>query len=230
MSSYSEKNRDEIYDSLTKLFEENGWDTGTIDNWTNAIVDMGPEFRGLAESIDANTEALKTENDIIAASALENNANIQASKYKDDIINASGEIYNELYKKEMEILEKGGYGTANLHKGHGTGGDAKKYWNEYLQAAGLNANDYKLVDTTGTDTNRQFVYRQGDEEKKIDLQTMKVAIASARAMEKLGESAEYLMKEFIRLGSVAENTDEGKANRGLISFLSDKNLEGATRG
>ena len=230
MSSYSKMSRDEVYESLSKLFEENGWGTETIDNWTNAIVDMGPEFRGLAESIDANTKALETENDIIAASALENNANIQSSKYKDDIINASGEIYNELYKKEMESLEKGGYGTAGLNKSHGIGGNAKKYWNEYLQAAGLNANDYKLVDTTGTDANRQFVYRQGDEEKKIDLQTMKVAIASARAMEKLGESAEYLMKEFIRLGSVAEDTDKGKANRGLISFLSGKNLEGATRG
>ena len=230
MSDYSTMSRNEIYDSLSKLFEENGWDASSIDDWTNAVVDIGPEFRSLSESIDANTRALEVENDTIAASALENNANIQASKYKDDIINASGEIYNELYKAEMEKLEDKGYGTANLNKSHGTGGKAKEYWNEYLQAAGLNANDYKLVDTTGTDANRQFVYRQGDEEKKIDLQTMKVAIASARAMEQLGESAEYLMKEFIRLGSVAEDTFQGKANRGLISFLSDKNLEGATRG
>jgi hypothetical protein len=130
----------------------------------------------------------------------------------------------------MQKLEDDGYGTKGLNKAHGTGGRAKEYWNEYLEAAGLDAADYKLVDTTGTDAKRKFVYKQDGEEKEIDLETMKTAIASAKAMEALGQSAEELMKKFMELGATTGDVAKDAANRGMISFLSSQNLEGATKG
>jgi hypothetical protein len=54
---------------------------------------MGPEFRALADSIDANTRAIENENDVIAQSALADNQVIQSSKYKDQILTASGDLY-----------------------------------------------------------------------------------------------------------------------------------------
>jgi hypothetical protein len=88
----SRMNKEELVEALTKLFNDNQL-SGDINSWVDAIIDMGPEFRTLADSIDANTRAIENENDVIAQSALADNQAIQSSKYKDQVLTASGDLY-----------------------------------------------------------------------------------------------------------------------------------------
>lgn len=182
--------------------------------WVDAITELGPEIGQLVSSIDANTAATKVENQTIAANALANNDTVQNSEYVNDIIAASGDIYGQLYEKEMAALDQ--WGKAGISKATGVNQEAKDVWNKYLTAAGLSAKDNRLVDTTGTDNNREFIYKDAEgEEKSITLEAMKEIVASANAIDALGGSAQELTQLFTQLSTSGDAAD--KALQGLIA-------------
>jgi hypothetical protein len=56
----------------------------------------------------------------------------------------------------------------------------RRVFTEYAEAAGLS--DVEVVDTTGTDKHRKFIYKDADgKEHTVDLNTMKDVVAADKA-------------------------------------------------
>jgi hypothetical protein len=145
----------------------------SAENWMKYLSELEDDFGELTQAIDENTLATKTENRAIAASALSDNEAIQSSELSTDIINASGGLYEDLTNEAM--TELAGWGKDNINKASTENDkDAQKVWEEYLEAAGIKADDAKLTGVTGTDDNRAFVYKDAEgNEKTVSLDAMK---------------------------------------------------------
>ena len=186
------------------------------------------EVAELVQEMANNTKAVDAQNDLVASNALANNKIVQESKYQDQIVDITGDAYGMAYDKAMEADWTETWGKKNIAKIDGANAEAKKVFNEYLKYAGLEDQGYTLTDTTGTDTNRKFVYRDKEgNEHKVSLEAMQAARAAYEASNTLQESAEKLALTFDKLADSVEAGNKG--NAGLLSFLSQKNFEAATK-
>ena len=224
-SAFEGKTKEELVATLTELFNENGI-VASADAWADQIIDLQSDFGDLTSAIEANTKATEIENQTIAANALADNETIQNSGMADEIAKASGSVYGILKEEAMKDLEDDGWGTDGIAQINGANAEAKKIFKEYLEAAGLEDKGYSLDDTTGDDDNRKFVYiDENGDEKTISLEAMRETVATAKAMEELGASAESLMDKFADLEKSGKDYDQAMKN-----WLVDKNFEGATKG
>lgn len=224
-SAFEGKTKEELVKTLTELFNDNGI-VASADAWADQIIDLQSDFGDLTSAIEANTKATEIENQTIAANALANNETIQKSGMAEEISKASGSIYGILKEEAMKNLEDKGWGTNNIAQINGANAEAKKIFKEYLEAAGLEDKGYSLNDTTGDDDNRKFVYIDDNgDEKTISLEAMRETVATAKAMEELGASAEALMNKFSDLERSGRDYDQAMKN-----WLVDKNFEGSTKG
>ena len=217
---FAGKTREDQAAMLQKYFDSNNL-TGSVQPWIDAIEQLGPEFVSLINSIDQNTLATKAENKALAANAIANNDKIRDSEYAKEITAASGTIYGSLYEQELQKLKTEKWGTKDIAQWDRANPKAKEIWNEYLAAANLSAKENYLVDTTGNDNNRQFVF--GEDKKTISLEAMQQAVASARALEALGASAETLITVFTDL-----STSGNSADLALKSIIANEDLSEAT--
>lgn len=183
------------------------------------------EVGELVKEMAANTSAIQAQNDAIAANTLADNVAVQNSKYQDEIIDITGDAYGELYDKAMESDWVDTWGKEGIAQIDGANDEAKKVFNEYLKYAGLEGQGYELTDTTGTDSNRKFVYKDAEgNEQTVSLETMQAARAAYEANSQLDDVANKLVATFSKLEASGKKEDQA-----LLSFLSTKNFENATR-
>lgn len=186
----------------------------------------GEQVAELVGEMAANTAAINAQNDLVAANALADNEAVQNSEYKDQIVDIAGDAYGHAYDKAMESDWVDSWGKDGIAQINGANKEAKKVFDEYLKYAGLEGQGYKLTDTTGNDKNRKFVYEDAEgNEHEVSLEAMQAARAAYEASETLDDSATKLAETFDKL---ADSSNE--ADQALLSFVSGKNFEGATKG
>lgn len=202
---------------------EADWDKIGIDDTSlrEALKENGKEVSELVKEMGANTKAIEAQNDVIASTALSDNENVQTSEYKDQIVDVAGDIYGQTYDKLMESadwLET--WGKDGISKANGANKEAKKVFDEYLKYAGLEGQGYKLTDTTGTDGNRKFIYKDKEgNEQEVTLEAMQAARAAYEASQTLDKTANKLAETFEKLANSANAADKG-----LLSLLAYKDL------
>ena len=204
-------------------FKELGIDDSRL---ISSLQQNGEQVAELVGEMAANTAAINAQNDLVASNVLADNEAVQNSDYKDKIIDIAGDAYGVAYDKAMESDWVDEWGKDGISKATGVNDEAEKVFNEYLKYAGLEGQGYELTDTTGTDGNRQFVYKDAEgNEKKVSLEAMQAARAAYEASETLDKSATKLAETFDTLAMSGNDADKA-----LLSFVSQKNFEGATKG
>lgn len=179
----------------------------------------------LVKEMGANTAAIQAQNDAIAATTLADNKAVQNSEFQDQIVDITGDAYGALYDKAMESDWVDSWGKDGIAQIDGANKEAKKVFEEYLKYAGLEDAGYTLTDTTGNDKNRKFVYKDKDgNEQTVSLETMQAARAAYEANSQLDGIANKLVAKFSQLEYSGKKEDQA-----LLSFLSEKNFENATR-
>ena len=186
----------------------------------------GEEVAALVGEMQANTAAINAQNDLVASNSLANNEAVQNSEYRDQIIDIAGDAYGHAYDKAMESDWVDDWGKDGIAKINGANKEAEKVFKEYLKYAGLEGQGYELTDTTGTDKNREFVYKDKDgNEHTVSLEAMQAARAAYEASSTLDDSATKLAETFDNLANSSNEADQA-----LLSFVSGKNFEGASKG
>lgn len=215
----------EMKEILSSAFaKQGGIDSRVVDTWVDKIVEASDDIKTLSAAIDENTSATKTENQALADSVLSNNDTIQKSDYAKDVMSASGDIYEQLKSQAHKELEDSGWGTKGISKASGANKEAKSVFDEYAKAAGITG--ATLTDTTGTDSNRNFIYEDAEGTKHtVSLEVMRESKAAADAVEALGQSAEKLNATFVELGQSGQAYDQA-----IIDMIAHGNLEDSTKG
>ena len=219
---FAGQTRADQIETLEKYFEDKNF-TGDAELWITAIQDLMPEFGKLASAIDANTSATKAENQAIAASTLTTNEKVQESDYAAEVIATSGDILTQTKQEILDDLKSSRWGKKGIAQWDGANKEAKDVWDRYLAAAGLDASKNYLVDTTGNDNNRKFIY--GEDKKEITLEAMMQIVAAGEAAQKLGTSAEGLVDVFSDL-----STSGNEADKALASIIAYEDLSDASQG
>lgn len=171
----------------------------------------------------ANTEAIERNNDLIASQLLSTNGFIAGSDYADEVTDISGEIWGVEYQKALEQVRNSGWGQTGIAQIDGVNAEAERVWKEYNQLMGTN---FELVDTTGNDKNRKFVYLDGGERKEITLEVMWSNKATVLAQ----TQTENLAIELTKLLTDWNKTHTSAEDQALASFLGNKNFNEATYG
>lgn len=180
----------------------------------------------LIKSMHENTLANQAQNDLLASEALANNADVQNSKFKEDIEAASGDAMTALQNQFLKDLEEGKWGQDGIAQWDSANSEAKTIFAEYAKAAGLDTSKAKLVDTTGNDDNRTFVYLNEEGKRtEVHLEQMRAIVAQTKATEALNQASKDLIKTFNKLND--QNLQGGKA---LAEFLANKSFFGASIG
>jgi dsRNA-specific ribonuclease len=92
---------------------------------------------------------------------LRDNVSVANSKYQDAIIDITGDAYKYL-QEDAKANWKDSWGRDGISQATKVNDEAKKVFSEYLKYAGLEGQGYELVDTTGNDKNRKFVYKDAE--------------------------------------------------------------------
>ena len=183
----------------------------------------GAEVAALVEEMAANTAAINTQNDLVASNVLSDNEAVQKSDYRDQIVDIAGDAYGHAYDKAMESEWVNTWGKDGINKATGVNQKAEDVFAEYLKYAGLEGQGYELTDTTGTDDNRKFIYKdQEGNEHTVSLEAMQAARAAYEASSTLDDSATKLAATFDKLANSSNEADAA-----LLSFVSGKNFENA---
>ena len=191
------------------------------------LMDLNKEGLELQKVLQANTEAAKAQTEAYKNSLLGDNDTVQGSKYSEQIIAATSTEDDEQLDKriqaEMDKMDEEagfqGWGGHGINKTTGVNKTAREIFQQYVEAAGLN--DVTLIDITGNDANRVFVYTDGSgEPKKVPLDHMKRVVAASRAGAAIETEAEGLTEIYERV-----NSDKGAgtitaATAGNTSYLS----------
>jgi hypothetical protein len=110
---------------------------------------------------------------LVAANALADNEAVANSEYQDQIIDIAGDAYGHAYDKAMESDWVNTWGKEGINKATGVNDTAEDVFADYLKYAGLEGQGYELTDTTGTDENRKFVYKDKEgNEHEVSLEAM----------------------------------------------------------
>ena len=182
---------------LQEFIDSRNIDTD-INEWTKVVTDLGPKFGELAGAIEANTKAIQIENETIASNALAGNEDVQNSDYVGEITKIVAQGLDQEADKYEQELKDNGWGTDGINKATGVNDEARKIFAEYAAAAGIT--NYDLLDTTGTDKNRKFVYNNGEEEVTVSLEAMRQVVAAQKANADLVADADKLVETLTRLG------------------------------
>ena len=190
----------------------------------SSLVHNKDEVKGLAEQMARNAALVDAQNDLIASQLLADNSVVTSSEYQDAIIDKSGDVYDQLLKKALNSKGTQNWGKVGISKATGVNAEAQEVFDDYLRYAGLDGKGYKLVDTTGTDDNREFVYLdETGEEKRVALTTMQYAKATYEATNQIDAVGRDLANAFAEWGSKEDATSQA-----MLSFLMTDTFEDAT--
>ena len=195
------------------------------DEYVREVLAQFKQIEGMDEliaAIQANTSAQEVGNEAIAANILASNDRVQNSDYANEVISTSAGVYDQLEDEALKKLKDDDWGTDGISKATKVNDEAKKVFAEYAEAAGISG--ATLKDTTGTDSNRKFIYEDSSgQEVTVSLDAMRKVKAAADAQAELGKSAEDLIKTF------ADLDKSGKAyDQALMDMLANKNFDDST--
>ena len=202
MAEYYGKNGDAAFTEkgMKQAFAEAGLE------WNQALADsmLADEniaaTKELIQAMHQNTLANEMLNKQIVSSALQSNDKVQNSRHGDKVVDAIAEDFDSVIEAERQKLDDAGWGTDGIAKINGANQAAQDVFEDYAKAAGLDLDKVKLTDTTGTDKNRKFVYEDAEgKEQTISLDDMKTVVATQKASEAIGASAEKLAETFNKL-------------------------------
>lgn len=188
---FSSKTPDDQKAMLEEYFASQGIlaDTGT---WIKTIRKMGPSISELAATIDANTAAVQLENEALAANTLASEEAVQNSDYTDEITQMVAKDLDKKTDAEVQKLKDEGWGTDGIWQATGVNEKAREVFAKYADVAGIK--NYDLIDTTGNDANRAFVYTNSEgKEVTVSLDMMRSVVAAANANEALAGNANQLV-------------------------------------
>ena len=224
-SSILAKDKDSLKEFLSKSIEEGGLGIDDAD-LVNALAEDTGALRELITEINANTAAINAQNDAIAAQALTGEDFVVNSEFADAIIDRSGDAYGNKVEEILNSESMKNLGTLGISKASETNAEAKKVFDLYLKSAGLSDKGYQLKDTKGTDSNREFIYLdENNNEQTVSLETMQYTIASAYALDELVSIARDISKDFNRLF----NDKKDASSQALLSFLTTGGFGEATK-
>ena len=195
-------------------------DTDLIDAlWANQ-----EQIKGLANEMNAAEAAWKMAAQNSANEILNNNETVKNSENAEDIMAAGGNMYSVAYE---DAYNK--YLTNAKDRGlFNTGTDAsKKAFEDYAEKAGLNdLKNFEVTNYKGDGTvEYKYIDDQGQEQKVIaTAEEIAATLAAAEAADKLGASAENLVKVFNALDASGKAYDQA-----MKDFLSTGNFENGTR-
>lgn len=194
------------------------------------INEAAEAFLTVRESIEENNYLTEQENTLLASQMQQGNQNIQNSEYVDEIAEITGQALDAQKKKLLESKEYEDFGKAGVWKSSGANTKAKEYFAEYAAAAGLSGAN--LIDTTGIDEKRVFVYTDANGiEHKVGLDEMKNTLVAQELegwSEKTGETIANVLREVTpEIGNiiVQSATDNGNYNANIVNEL--LNFEGS---
>lgn len=227
----------EEYEDLAKTLAKTGQtyeeyvnDGGTItESLKNLLGDANLDFdeltveqQKLREALENNTMALE-EAFLAAESTTEEQAynDLVAQGYDKEIADKAAKIgVNRMtldVAAEREKLDEQGWGTEGISKATKVNDEARLRAEEYIKAAGLEGAE--LVDTTGTDKNRKFVFKLEDGstlEKSVE--QMRDVVAQYNASEAAQKMAEAVVS-VVNKASNMTGTD-GEVAQGIVDYLS----------
>ena len=196
-------------------------DTKLVDAlWANQ-----EEIKSLAQEMNAAEAAWKLAAQNSANEILNNNDIVQGSENAEEVMAAGGKMYgtayDEAYNKYLsDAKSRGWFNTGNA--------DSKAAFEEYAKKAGLNdLKNFKVTNYKGDGTvEYKYIDENGTEQKKLaTAEEIAATLAAAEAAEKLGASAENLVKVFNSLDASGNAYDQAMKN-----FLSTGDFENSTRG
>ena len=157
------------------------------------------------------------------------NEKVANSDRGEEITNSIAESSEQYYDAAYQKLIKEGWGTEGISKASGANAEAKEVFAEYAKAA--NIQGATLVDTKGTDNNRQFVYTTAEgDEKKVSLEAMLSAMATANANKQMDNIATALSDALLPLDNYLESieskagTDSGYQTSAAITKAVEDSL------
>ena len=223
-SSALAKTNEELTDYLSKSIDEGGLGIQD-DKLIASLVENRDEVAELAEEMRKNTAMINAQNDLIAAQLLGDNGIVAGSEFSDDIIDKAGDVYGVALQEALNSKSVQDFGVANISQATGVNDAAKNVFDEYLKYAGLESKGYQLVDTTGNDKNRKFVYLdENGERKEVTAQAMQYAKATYIAAGKMEAAALQLAATFSEWSK-----KEDASSQAMLSFLTGSNFEEATQ-
>ena len=209
-----------------------------ISDFGEATKEFGNRMEKVADQMDQASEQMKLAGDAIAQSIAE--SEFGESEVSEDLAKAvNGKQYEQFYDQAMSKLELTGWGTAGIAQIDGANAEAKKIFNEYVEAAGLSGQGLKLTDTEGDDDNRVFVYLDSEgNEKKVSLEAMRTAKANAMANQGIENAMAIMEPMLLELNDRIEagidkqgKKDSGARNaQATKDFLTNKDFATTSRG
>lgn len=187
----------------------------TVDNIGDYFLDYKDKLDKLGVSTLEVDTSLKNLNLAVSNSELANKG------YSDTAIEMAANSFDDLVKKAEENLDKEGWGKTNIGR-IGISQQAEDVFNEYASAAGLQG--VNLIDVIGYDWDRSFKYEDATgNEQTVTLETMRTLVATARALEELGVSAQEAAETLNKLQSQPE-----EIAKGLEGFITNHNFNDMT--
>lgn len=196
IDAFSNATRKEINSTLTSLMEDNGYAVPKIDLWVDSIVENQLAMQELTSVIDANSAATETESEALVALLLADNPTLNNSSYGEDVTSIIATDYQHLIDAEMQTLEN--WGKHGISIADSVNTEAKMVFREYAEAAGIVG--ATLIDTLGSDDNREFKYEDaGGNEQTVPLEVMKAEVAAQKANAAAQEQALKLIASLNQL-------------------------------
>ena len=190
----------------------------------SSLANNKEELQNLAEQMRQNAALVDAQNDLIASQLLADNSVVTSSEYQDAIIDKSGDVYDQLLQDALNSEGTKNWGKTGISQTTGVNEEAQEVFDDYLRYAGLEGKGYKLVNTTGNDDNRKFVYLdENGEEKQVALSTMQYAKATYEATNQMDVVGRELANAFAEWGA-----KEDAASQAMLSFLTTDTFDNAT--
>ena len=191
---------EEFITAVNKIGEDLGL---TFSDLGENLIDFKEDLNLLGKETLATQTSMKNLNLVAASKELTDKG------YSDTVIQMAANSFDELVDEARQGLDDEGWGTKDISViSDGTDAKVQEVFEEYARAIGLQG--AKATDIYNWDKNREFVYEdKNGEEQTVSLETMKTAVATARALEALGQSAEDAKTVLV---NIAQNTEEKTAD------------------
>lgn len=194
----------------------------SFDGTAEELEQLQNDINLYGESINEASDQIKASSQIMADQMLGDEYSADDKDVVGDILAKQQEQYQDEFKKKMDD------NFAKIGDLWGQGGAFK---DEIIQAYRDYMNDQTIeADSNfarGTDTNREFAFKIDGEVKTVRAEELAAIMASQKALEGLGATADTVSE---RLNQLGRESVEGIGGEEFIDFLSSGNFNEMTEG
>lgn len=170
---------------------------------TESLLKNREAMQELSKNIQETNEATKALNKQMVANAVADNKKVQEGKHADDVIDFTTTFFEEDTATALAELQNKAWGKEGISKATKVNDKVREVFGEYAKAAGLEGAE--VIDTTGTDSNRKFVYKIDGKEVTVSLEDMEQVVAQQNAAKLSEERAERLTDIFNNFSNEQSN-------------------------